>query len=85
MLNTENYSEKMHNINASTISSTFKNNFSRSKNTSSQLTKTININNSSTNNKNRNININGWNTSTNLNYKNSSLILNSGTSYLSSK
>ena len=84
MLNTENYSEKMHNINASTISSTFKNNFSRSKNTSSQLTKTININNSSTNNKNknRNININGWNTSTNLNYKNSSLILNSGTSYL---
>ena len=44
MLNTENYSEKMHNINASTISSTFKNNFSRSKNTSSQLTKTININ-----------------------------------------
>ena len=84
MLNTENYSEKMHNINASTISSTFKNNFSRSKNTSSQLTKTININNSSTNNKNknRNININGWNTSTNLNYKNSSLILNSGTSYI---
>ena len=84
MLNTENYSEKMHNINASTISSTFKNNFSRSKNTSSQLTKTININNSSTNNKNknRNININGWNTSSNLNYKNSSLILNSGTSYL---
>ena len=84
MLNTENYSEKMHNINASTISSTFKNNFSRSKNTSSQLTKTININISSTNNKNknRNININGWNTSTNLNYKNSSLILNSGTSYL---
>ena len=84
MLNSENYSEKMHNINASTISSTFKNNFSRSKNTSSQLTKTININNSSTNNKNknRNININGWNTSTNLNYKNSSLILNSGTSYI---
>ena len=84
MLNTENYSEKMHNINASTISSTFKNNFSRSKNTSSQLTKTININNSSTNNKNknRNININGWNTSSNLNHKNSSLILNSGTSYL---
>ena len=84
MLNTENYSEKMHNINGSTISSTFKNNFSRSKNTSSQLTKTININNSSTNNKNknRNININAWNTSTNLNYKNSSLILNSGTSYL---
>ena len=78
MLNTENYSEKMHNFNASTISSTFKNNYSKSKNTSSQLTKTININNSNNNNKFKNININGWNTSSNLNYKNSSLLLNSG-------
>ena len=68
----------MHNFNASTISSTFKNNFSKSKNTSSQLTKTININNSNNNNKFKNININGWNTSSNLNYKNSSLLLNSG-------
>ena len=71
MFNTENYSEKMHNFNASTISSTFKENNSRSKNTSSQLTKTMNINNNKSN-KIKNININGWNTATNLNYNNSS-------------
>ena len=72
MFNTENYSEKMHNFNASTISSTFKENNSRSKNTSSQLTKTMNINNNNKSNKIKNININGWNTATNLNYNNSS-------------
>ena len=72
MFNTENYSEKMHNFNASTISSTFKENNSRSKNTSSQLIKTMNINNNNKNNKIKNININGWNTATNLNYNNSS-------------
>ena len=68
MFNTENYSEKMHNFNNSTISSTFINNNSKSKNTSSQLTKTININKNNISNS-KNININGWNTATNLNYK----------------
>ena len=71
MFNTENYSEKMHNFNTSTVSSTFNNNNSKSKNMSSQLTKTMNINTS--NNKVKNIsNINGWNTATNLGYKNNS-------------
>ena len=78
MFNTETYSEKMHNFNASTISSTFKENLSKSKNTSSQLTKTMNINNISNNSKINNININGWNTATNLNYKNISLIIPGG-------
>ena len=77
MFNTETYSEKMHNFNASTISSNFKENFSKSKNNSSQLTKTMNINNTS-NNKVNNINISGWNTATNLNYKNNSLIIQGG-------
>ena len=75
MLNTENYSEKMRNFNSSTISSTFKDNISKSKNTSSHLTKTMNLNNISNNNKIKNININGWNTATNLNYKNNSLLM----------
>ena len=75
MFNTENYSEKMHNFNNSTISSTFLNNNSKSKNTSSQLTKTMNINTNNISN-DKNININGWNTTTNLNYKNNSSILN---------
>ena len=74
MFDTENYSEKMHNFNISTISSIFKDNFSKSKNNSSQLTKTMNLNNM---NKNK-ININGWNTATNLNYKNNSLMMNPG-------
>ena len=78
MFNTETYSEKMHNFNASTISSTFKENLSKSKNTSSQLTKTMNINNISNNSKINNININGWNTATNLNYKNIFLIIPGG-------
>ena len=78
MFNTETYSEKMHNFNASTISSTFKENLSKSKNTSSQLTKTMNINNISNNSKINDININGWNTATNLNYKNISLIIPGG-------
>ena len=73
MFNTENYSEKMHNFNMSTVSSTFNNNNSKSKNTSSQLTKTMNINtNNSSINKIKNLNLNGWNTATNLNYKNNS-------------
>jgi len=72
MFNTENYSEKMHNFNTSTVSSTFNNNNSKSKNMSSQLTKTMNININTSNNKTKNININGWNTATNLNYKNNS-------------
>ena len=46
MFTTENYSEKMHNFNTSTVSSTFNNNNSKSKNMSSQLTKTMNINTS---------------------------------------
>ena len=68
MFNTENYSEKMHNFNSSSISSTFNINNSKNKNASSQLTKTMNMNTS--NNKIKNTNINGWNTATNLNYKN---------------
>ena len=79
MFNTENYTEKMHNFNNSTISSTFINNNSKSKNTSSQLTKTLNINTNNISN-NKNININGWNTATNLNYKNNSSILNQNNS-----
>ena len=75
MFNTENYSEKMHNFNTSTISSNFINSNSKSKNTSSQLTKTMNINTNNISNY-RNININGWNTSTTLNYKNNSSVLN---------
>ena len=76
MLNTENYSEKMHNFNTSKISSSFKENFSKNKNESSQLTKTINVNNpNNICNKIKNININGWNTATNLNYKNKSLLM----------
>ena len=63
----------MHNFNMSTVSSTFNNNNSKSKNTSSQLTKTMNINtNNSSINKIKNLNLNGWNTATNLNYKNNS-------------
>ena len=76
MFNNENYSEKMHNFNASTISSTFKDNLSKSKNASSQLTKTLNLNlNNLGNNKIKNININGWNTATYLNYKNNSSLI----------
>ena len=74
MFNNENYSEKMHNYNLSSISTNF--NFQKSKNMSSILTNTnTNIdtskNNNYNNSKNININVSGWNTTSNLNYNNS--------------
>ena len=71
MFNNENYSEKMHNYNLSSISTNF--NFQKSKNMSSILTNTnINTSKNNYNNSNNiNINVSGWNTTSNLNFNNS--------------
>ena len=74
MFNTENYSEKMHNLNnynISTISTNF-NLAQKSKNLSSIYTMG-NINTSNNISKNNNINISGWNTTTNMHYNSNSL------------
>ena len=74
MFNNENYSEKIHNYNVSSVSTNL--NFThKRKNLSSVLTNTnININSSKNNycNNSKNKNISGWNTTTNLNFNNNS-------------
>jgi hypothetical protein len=72
MFNNENYSEKMHNYNLSSISTNF-NYTQKSKNMSSILTNTnINTSKNNYNNSNNiNINVSGWNTTSNLNFNNS--------------